>query len=101
MNRFKKFVKFAVDTMLQRRNMTFYVIFSILYTPFKFWKTLTLFRMDFFGTVHGWRRGAKSPPLLPKICLTYPTIMKLGTVIPYLKTIQKLYESRDKHLEFC
>ena len=29
---------------------------------------------------------------LPKICLTYPTMMKLGTVIPYLKKIQKLYK---------
>ena len=25
---------------------------------------------------------------LPKICHTYPTMMKLGTVIPYLKKIQ-------------
>ena len=27
--------------------------------------------------------------------------MKLGTVIPYLKTIQKIYESCDKTPEFC
>ena len=26
---------------------------------------------------------------LPKICHTYPTMMKLGTVIPYLKKFQK------------
>ena len=33
----------------------------------------------------GWGgRGSKKPPL-PKICLTYPTIMELATVIPYLK----------------
>ena len=44
--------------------------------------------------------GAKSFPL-PKICHTYPTMMKLGTVIPYLKKIQKIYESRDTPLEFC
>ena len=31
--------------------------------------------------------GRKTP--LPKICHTYPTKMKLGTVIPYLKKIQK------------
>ena len=43
---------------------------------------------------------AKRPPL-PKICRTYPTMMKLGTVISYLKKIQKLYESRDIPLEFC
>ena len=34
--------------------------------------------------------GAKRLPL-PKICHTYPTMMKLCTVMPYLKKIQKLY----------
>ena len=48
----------------------------------------------------GGRGGGKKTPL-PKICHTYPTMMKLGTVIPYLKKFQKLYESRDKPLEFC
>ena len=43
--------------------------------------------------------GKKSP--LPKICRTYPTMMKLGTVIPYLKKLQKLYESHDTLLGFC
>ena len=32
---------------------------------------------------------------LPKIFHTYPTMMKPGAVIPYLKKIQKIYESRD------
>ena len=41
------------------------------------------------------------PPPLPKICHTYPTMIKFGTVIPYLKKTQKLYESRDTSLEFC
>ena len=31
----------------------------------------------------------------------YPTMMKLGTVIPYLKKIHKIYKSRDTLLEFC
>ena len=53
---------------------------------------LTLFRMGFFGAAHGWR-GAKSH--------TYPTMMKLGTVVPYLKKFQKLYESHDAPLGFC
>ena len=44
--------------------------------------------------------GQKGHPL-PKICHTYPTMMKLGTVIPYPKKIQKIYESRDTPLEFC
>ena len=43
--------------------------------------------------------GGKKAPFL-KICHTYPTMMKLGTVIPYLKKIQKIYESRDTPLEF-
>ena len=45
---------------------------------------LTLFRKGFFGAAH-----------------TYPTMVKLGTVIPYLRKIQKMYESRDTSLEFC
>ena len=40
----------------------------------------------------------KSPPLT-NICHTYPTMMKLGTVIPYLQKIQRIYESRDTSLE--
>ena len=42
--------------------------------------------MGFFGAAHRWA---------DKICHTYPTTMKLGTVIPYPKKIQKIYESRD------
>ena len=48
---------------------------------------LTLFRMGFFGAAHGCGGGrgwAKSAPF-PKICRTYPTMMKLGTVMPCLK----------------
>ena len=59
--------------------------------------------MGLFGAVHGWwggGGGAKRPPFR-KICQTSPTIMKLGTVIPYLRKIQKIYESRDTILEFC
>ena len=43
----------------------------------------------------------KAPLPFPKICHTYPAMMKLGTVIPYPKKIQKKYESRDTPLEFC
>ena len=49
-----------------------------------------------FGTAHGW--GAKRSPL-HKICHTYPTMMKLGTVIPYLQKIEKIYKSSDTHPE--
>ena len=44
--------------------------------------------------------GGKKAPL-PKICHTYPTMIKLGALIPYLKKIQKTYKSRDTPLEFC
>ena len=54
--------------------------------------------MSFFGAPHGW--GEFRPPL-DKICRTYPTTMKLGTVIPYPKKIQKIYKSRDTPLELC
>ena len=59
--------------------------------------------MGIFGAAHGWGgggRGGKKAPL-PKICRIYPTMIKLGTVIPYLKNIQKLYESRDTTPESC
>ena len=64
-------------------------------------KSLTLFRMGIFGAGHGWGGGStKRRPLL-KICHRYPTMMKLGTVTPYLKEIQKIYESRDTPPDFC
>ena len=56
--------------------------------------------MGFFGAVHGYGGGPFWPPV-SKICHTYPTIMKLDTVIPYLRKIQKMYKSRDTSLEFC
>ena len=49
---------------------------------------LTLFRMGFLGLLT-YKGVGKAP--LPKICHTYPTISKLGTVITYLK-IQKTYK---------
>ena len=57
-----------------------------------------------FNHIKGWAflglltdgRGAKRLTPLFKICHTYPTtMMKLGTVIPYLKKIQKIYKSFD------
>ena len=65
--------------------------------------TLTLFKVGFFVAAYGWegRGGGKKPTLFPKICHTYPRMMKLGTVIPYLKMIKKIDESRDTRLVFC
>ena len=45
------------------------------------------------GTFRGcsrMKRTKKTSPL-SKICHTYPTMVKLGTVIPYVKKIQKIY----------
>ena len=61
-------------------------------------KPLTLYRKDFFVAAHIW---GTTPSLLPKIYHSYPAMMKRGTVIPYLKKIQRIYESRDTPLEFC
>ena len=67
-----------------------------------FWKlniSHTKFNPIHVGPFRGCSRmgegGQKGP--LPKIFHTYPTMMKL----PYLKKIQKIYESRDTLLEFC
>ena len=65
-------------------------------------RMLTLFRMGIFRAAHGWGVGGKKlTPSLPKICNTYHRLMKLGTVIPYLKKIQKIYGSRDTLADFC
>ena len=39
--------------------------------------------------------------LLLKIGHTYPAVIKLGIVIPYLKKIQKMHKSGDTTLDFC
>ena len=69
--------------------MTLFCVFFFLH----YRHLLTLFRMGLFGAAHGWE-WAKGPSL-PIICHTYPTIMKLGAVIPYLENINKIYQSRD------
>ena len=68
--------------------------------PNAFSLSLTLLKIGLFGADHGLGGGCTKAPL-PKICHTYPTMMKLSTVIPFLKGIQKVYESRKTHPEFC
>ena len=68
------FSKCEKDTSVNRSGMN--AMFDI---SCDFW--LTLFRMGLFGAAHGWGGpGAKRPPSLKSV--TYPTMMKLGTVIP-------------------
>ena len=50
---------------------------------------LTLFRISLFGASHRWREGNH---------ISYND--ELSTIIPYLKKIQKIYESCYTYLEF-
>ena len=61
---------------------------------------LILFRMGFLGTAQEWGggRGRQKVPLFLQSVI-YPTMMRLRTLIPYLKKIQKTYEPRDTTLE--
>ena len=62
---------------------------------------LTLFRETFSGLITDGGGGgvAKKAPLL-KICHTNPEMMKFVTLIPYLKKIQKIFESCDTPFHF-
>ena len=53
--------------------------------------------MGLIGAAHGWGEGCKKAPS-SKICHTYRTMIKLGTLIPHQKKIQKIYKLRDTHL---
>ena len=63
---------------------------------------LTLFRMGLLGAAHGWGRGggggSKSPAL---ISVTHILQWWNLAVLPWLKKIQKICESRDTPLELC
>ena len=53
--------------------------------------------MGLFGLLTD-REGKKA--LVPKICHTYPTMMKPGKIIPYVKKIRKIYKPCDTPFEF-
>ena len=72
--------------------------FSILCMLTELKILLNLLRIGIFEAAQG---GVEQKGSLPKICHTYLTVMKLGTVIPYLKKTQKIYESRDTPLDLC
>ena len=42
------------------------------------------------------KMGDGKRPIHPKLCQPYPTTMKLGTVIPYIKKLHKTWKSCDK-----
>ena len=94
----EKFHKFHRKKTLMNSLVKLYLTNLLKKNSITFVRVLTLLRMGLFDAAHVWR-GQKGP--LPKICHTYSTMMKLGTVIPYLKKIQKLFESGDTSLEIC
>ena len=55
-------------------------------------------QMGIFGAAPGWG-GPKRFPVLKSVRHNI-TLIKLVTLIPDLKKIQKVYESRDTSLEF-
>ena len=57
--------------------------------------------MGIFGAAHGWEGGGVGNTPFYKICHKHPTVVKLGTVLPYLRKIQKIYKSRDTPLSFA
>ena len=67
---------------------------KIIFPFYTVLQVFTVFRMGLFGAAHIWEG-------LFKVCHTYLILMKIGTVIPYLKNIWKIHKSRDKPLEFC
>ena len=68
----------------------FILIFKLLYSSFNF--NVFFFNPIQNGLLRGRSRigGGLFCPPLPKICHTYPTMMKLGTVIPYQRKIKKM-----------
>ena len=69
------------------------IVFTVAVLAFLenfFWEisVLILFKMDFFGAADGSGGGGRGKKAtLPKIYVTYPTMTKLGTVVPCLKKI--------------
>ena len=96
---FKRFISLKYFTSKDYWNLLFLVKYLTSFNSSKM--LLTLFRMGFFGGCSRMGGGGGKMDPLPKICHTYPTMVKLGTGIPCPKKIQRIYESRDTPLEFC
>ena len=90
----QKFLKFSIDLKNMKQSFMSRHIFGTIK------EQIFNFIQDGYFRGGSWIGGPKRPTL-PKICHTYPTMMKLDTVITYLQKIQKKYESRDTTPEFC
>ena len=91
-----KFIQFLNINLLafQLREQEMLLVFSYTFNPIQDGHFRDCSRIG--GEGGGGQQGP-----FPKICHTYPTMMKLGTVLPYLKKIQKIFESRDTPTDFC
>ena len=113
---FQNTSKIPTFTLLIKTNAHAQLHLKMLSCNFYFLKNLTDFRHiilqpagkfnpnSFSSIQDGYFRGCSrmgKGPSFPKICHTHPTMMKLGTVTPYLKKIQKIYKSYDTSPEFC
>ena len=98
-NIFSCLVKLQKNLKLKLRSK-FNHCFTITMAIYKvlFEKLCTILILLMMGIFSRIGRTKKTP--LPEICVTYPTMMTLGTVIPYPKKIQKIYRLRDRPLEF-
>ena len=56
--------------------------------------------MGLFGTAHGYGGPKRPTPSLKSVTNENLSMMKLDTVIPYLKKTQQIYESYDTPLGF-
>ena len=73
----------------RKYTVTFPWFYESFLSPYSGWAFLGLL-------TDGWAKSPPPPHL--KICRIFPTMMKRGTMIPYLKYIQKIYKSRDTPL---
>ena len=88
-------------------DMTSLIFFLLVL--FRYWAAFVVYQQNWVNNNHiqvGSLRGCsrvrvQKCPLLPKICHTYPKIMKLSTVISYLTKIQNIYKSRYTPIKFC
>ena len=83
-----------LQSFLIQQHFTFYFYFTLT------WRSYINLIQDLPFWDCSKMGGEEKRPPFPKICYAYPTMMKLGTVISYLKKIQKIYESWDAPLEF-
>ena len=93
--------KYLIDVEVGKFNRTLSMRIISNKEAFLLHHTIILFRMNHFGAAHWWGGGGGGGggncPLF-KTYHTYRTMMKLGTVIPYLKKIQKKKKKITRHI---